>query len=91
MATLNNKSAGQSLTLLARSPKEKIHWAVKLLLSKGHKLGSLTMTNEGPRFEIDDRLMAPPEVYRLVGQYPEWNDRLGLGTAKIPPVSNKSR
>lgn len=78
------------LNMLTRQPKEKIHWALKLLESKGHKLGSSLQATDGSAvYEIDNTKLSIQLVYKLAAKYPEWNDRLGLGTAKIPRVASR--
>jgi hypothetical protein len=70
-------------------PKQKIDWALKLLHDKGSRIKEASPDTSGqPRFDVDGRVLNVGEIYRLVSALPEWNDRLGLGTARLRPVKN---
>jgi hypothetical protein len=70
-------------------PKQKIDWALKLLHDKGRRIREASPEATGqPRFEVDGHVLTVGEIYRLVSTLPEWNDRLGLGTARLSPVKN---
>jgi hypothetical protein len=84
------KSRRPPLLDLTSSPKEKIHWALKLLAEKGHKLGVLmSRPGEQPLYEIDGKPLAAGQVYSMAAKHKEWNDRLGLGTALLPQISSR--
>ncbi len=69
------------------NPTQKIHWALRLLSEKGHSMGTRIEGEGGrTRYEIGSRMLTVQEIYALVTNYPEWNDRLGLGTARLPKV-----
>ena len=80
----------KSLVDFAKAPKrEKWHWALKLLMDKGHALGAYDPTVTPAAYEVDGKQLSIQQLYKLAARYPEWNDRLGLGTAAIPRVSAK--
>ncbi len=86
---LKDLHVATKLSSLTKSPTQKIHWALRVLSDNGHALGHLVRgATPPPKFEIDGKLLAIQEVYRMVSKYPEWNDRLGIGTATLPRVSN---
>lgn len=66
------------------NPTQKIHWALRLLWNRGHRIKHSSSENA---YEIDGKTMRVQEIYALVTKFPEWNDRLGLGTARLPKVS----
>jgi len=69
------------------NPTTKIEWALRLLQDKGHRIGSKT-EGEGAalKFQVDGEMKSVPEIYATVTKLPEWNDRLGLGTARIRKI-----
>lgn len=73
----------------ADNPKTKIDWALKVLRDHGAQLGSLYARGMEKLYEIDGKKLTSQEIYKLVNAFPEWNDRLGIGTARIPRVSDK--
>lgn len=78
------------LAKLTKYPKQKIHWALRVLENRGHLLGNLISDAPQPqKYEIDGNLLTIQDVYKIVSKYPEWNDRLGIGTATLLPVSSK--
>jgi hypothetical protein len=67
------------------NPKQKIDWALKLLHEKGFKIEEAKPDPHGqPRYAINGEVVTIPQIYQRVTAYPEWNDRLGLGTARLP-------
>jgi hypothetical protein len=79
------------LAKLTRRPSKKIHWALFVLAQRQHQLGNLVRNGAQELFEIDGHAISVQEVYRLVSKYPEWNDRLGIGTARLPQAAGKSK
>lgn len=76
------------LSVLIKNPTQKIHWALLVLGANGYTLGNLVYCNPSPpRYEINGQVLTVQEVYHLATKFPEWNDRLGIGTVKLPRVS----
>jgi hypothetical protein len=73
----------------ADSPKTKVDWALKVLRENGFVLGALYTLGHERLYEVNGKKLKPQDIYQLVNGYPEWNDRLGIGTARIPKVSNR--
>ena len=76
------------LNKFADNPKAKIHWALRVLRDHGHVLGKIYKTASATLYEIDGEQISVQQVYSRVTGFPEWNDRLGTGTARIPPVKS---
>ena len=82
-----SKDSGLSLADRHKKPSQKIDWALKLLQDKGRRIGEKTEGDGASvRFEIDGKMTSIPEVYRAASKFPDWNDRLGLGTATLRRV-----
>lgn len=79
-----SKASENSLAARLKNPTQKIEWALKLLRDKGHRIGE-KVQGEGAHmtFEINGQTKTIPEIYATVSKLPEWNDRLGLGTATL--------
>jgi hypothetical protein len=91
MGAINNADKGTMGTKTQpwlSNPKQKIDWALKLLYDKGFKIEEAQPDARGqPRFAINGEVLMIAQIYQLVTKYPEWNDRLGLGTARLRRVS----
>lgn len=84
----NKKSANDPPQWLLR-PKQKSDWALKLLHEKGCQIEELPPDSNGqPRFKVEGQPLTIAEIYQRVSKFPEWNDRLGLGTARLRRVKS---
>ena len=83
----SQKKHKSNLAAQMDNPTQKIHWALRLLREKGFVIGD-EIEGEGAtlQYQINGRMLSVQEIYSQVTRYAEWNDRLGLGTARLPKI-----
>jgi len=82
------KQAPDAVPSWLSKPKQKIDWALKLLHEKGYKIEQAPPDPNGqPRFAVNGEVLTIAKIYQRATTFPEWNDRLGLGTARLRRVS----
>jgi hypothetical protein len=82
------KPVTPSEPLWLSKPRQKIDWALKLLHEKGHEIAEAQPDQNGqPRFKVNCEVLTITQIYQRVSSFSEWNDRLGLGTARLRRVS----
>ena len=81
------QAMSSKLDKLADNSKTKIDWALRELREHGAVLGNPYVKGGERLFEVDGKKLTAQDVYKSVSAFPEWNDRLGVGTARIPRVS----